>query len=263
MSQAGRSNYKLAIASSRDTTWRSGTGFNCGSVFNSICIMPRGCFSLINRIIQFPNMVRKREYSGKPVLPKHGEKFRIEHLTPLARNLYEKLAEISTVEIDKLLPVFEKGDWFEHQVFPWSNVIRFGKPRIKKELEDELIHSVQNFSPNEEQSELGFSEPSAKVHKRFAFPYRISAPHAIRMNLRLWKTKKFFRRHSTEGLLLLFASPPQDLMNLADWESERIHRGLLKKGGGVTSQGIEELRRIYNRNRILSKIRYWESMRGQ
>ena len=65
--------------------------------------------------------------------------------------------------------------------------------------------------------------------------------------------KRFYIRHGTDGLMLLYAIPPKGHTNLFVnlWERRMVNAGLLEKEGGLTEAGINFLRAIRPRGRIL------------
>lgn len=264
-----------------------------------------------------------KEPKLKIELPEIGERFKYRHLPPISRRLYKALARISEMPVNELLPIripheqntIHTGGESKED----THGVALRTPIYYAPYEEEFLHSLQEFLPrpiivrtevngkvevkivgHKKASNLGFTEPAAKIYMQSIHPYNAFAyhnedfpdpaekhlppekrgkyeieplfehispevdekilrtrPRLVRdfqreMNIRISIARNYYNRHKEYGYLLLFASPPDDLIDLDKWEKKRIKTGILTAKGGITEKGMRLLKRIYSKKNILA-----------
>jgi len=152
------------------------------------------------------------------------------------------------------------------------------KMEKEKRMEKEGMHSLRSVRHRpfiEATAKMGESLPKA-AYNTLAIPlltYAILGAHpAVAISLsaswaslrayRRFISRGYYKRHGTDGFIVLFTDPPKKwrLSNLSAKEKEFIEKGYLSKRGGLTKMGIGFIRRRIPRQVLLENARF---LRGE
>ena len=145
-----------------------------------------------------------------------------------------------------------------------------GKTRKKRKRIKRLKRKVLSLHRLKKEEALGI-EPSAQVHKKpnilrdmlDSFRYADTLTNVWPGYIARMKVKEYFERYGADGLLLLYADPPENwnLTNLEEKERFFLEKGLLEKGKGLTKKGIRYMREKVPREIILRALQIMRKAR--
>ena len=118
---------------------------------------------------------RNRKTRKQLPVPKVGERFREEHLTPTAKSAFRRISEIYGIPVNDLLPRSDrmktKKRSVRAQYNPLIHNVLLKEKTSEEHLEHELIHSIQKLlAPNTRALgswEREFDELNAKKNKNW------------------------------------------------------------------------------------------------
>lgn len=99
------------------------------------------------------------------------------------------------------------------------------------------------------------------INPKIGIPLALAT--AVPGTFRRVMVRRYYKKHGADGLILLFAEPPQkfDLLNLREKEKEFVEKGYLEPKGGLTRKGRQYLKRLIPRGRLIERIEEFEKYR--
>lgn len=152
---------------------------------------------------------------------------------------------------------------------------KMGKEKMAQKVSVHSLRSIRRKPFLEATAKIGESLPHA-IHATLLAPamtYALLGGHpAVAISLsaswvslrayRRFVSRGYYKRHGTDGFILLFSDPPKKwrLSNLSAKEKEFIKKGYLSKTGGLTKKGISFIRGRIPRQVLLENARF---LRGE
>ncbi len=207
--------------------------------------------------------------------PKVGQKYELRHLQPLARQLFERLAELQGIPVKELLPWREKGSRLYPEYNPkthaieirsYSNphtiIIRFfcyliAGPKTSP-TQHEAIHAIANIlgSKGRLKEEV---HASAGAH---SFLHILPTTGEPIKSFRLQrKINGFYRKYGADGLLALLLHLPS-ASHIERYERELVKQEILSKNG-FTEKGTQWFRRRAKKEAIEKRLEEMKTTRKE
>ncbi len=199
-------------------------------------------------------------------LPEEGEKFRIEHLPPIALAVYSELSRLSQVPVEEMLPIYNKGRWLIPAHALVTDRVHISPRATPYDLTHELLHSVLGLA--------NLGRLLKKPLKHHAFRSRTFLEPAVSLHASMFsfleeyagrgqKIRRFYRAYGAKGILLLYAYPVFDANHLGEWKKRMTDNGFFNQKTGITERGEKALKRFYTKSKIRDALDFYERNRKE
>ncbi len=221
-----------------------------------------------------------------------GRRYTLEQLPPITKEVYGHISRIWGIPVVQLLPFRARLKKTIGRISAYEekmHVIAHASAKVE-ELEHEGLHSIDYL--------IGPSRQ--RLRSRLLKPFDVSGPREARADFfhrrtkagvisnavaaalfyslfsgtpvvpfsaafqpkRMERLRQVYSRHGVSGLLLLYAHPPIDPINILRREKQWIAKGYLQgEGGGLTEDGEDFLRNTIPRNEIIGRLNFAEAKR--
>jgi hypothetical protein len=110
---------------------------------------------------------------------------------------------------------------------------------------------------------LGMSQQKHEITIALLGIFGISSYKLIDLMVLRNKLGQIYNRHGQDGLLLYFIFPPEKMtgMQTGFWEREMVRLKLIAPTGGLTPRGVEFVRAVLPRDKLMDKLAQFEEYR--